>query len=101
MTDLEMVRKCAEAIDLGCYEVRGNNPEHTIRLNGSSQNYWPLTNDVQAMDLVKKLRLHIHADPLTWWVMEPKAMLDSGDHKDLNRAIVECVAAIGGRADGL
>lgn len=54
----------------------------------------PLHNDEDAMALVKKLRVQIHADPRTWWasLWVDQEMYDSADHEDINMAICECVA---------
>lgn len=102
ITDLDATRRCVEALDLGCYEVSCNRPEHTIRLNGShspENQYWPLANDAQAMALVKELGLEIRTfykrpdgtvrAPDEWVVCTTKNSVRSAN---LNRAIVMCVA---------
>lgn len=109
MTDLEMVRLCAEAVDIGCFEVSKNAPEHTIRLNGTQRNYWPLKNDEQAMALVKRLCLRVEFtnhriwlddyNPLHWlvcWAEHPEHHIYAIDARniDLNRAICECAAKV-------
>lgn len=111
MTDLEMTRLCAEAMGLphfatvpgsekisGIYESR-----IVIKGFGQGEIYHPLTDDAQAMALVKKFKV---------WNMFPDngslgrhgivvtiAKDESGNDgyvsehpDDLNRAIVECVA---------
>ena len=109
MTDLETVRLCAEAIDIGCFEVSLNVPESTIRLNGTQKNYWPLKDDVQAMALVKGLCLRVEFtnhrvwvddyNPLHWlvsWAEHPEHHIYAIDARniDLNRAICECAAKV-------
>lgn len=90
MTDLEMTKLCAEAMDVAM--ITGN----TIW----SSDYDPLHDDAQAMAMVKKFRLSIISGIEGGY----KVMQWRGDliHKnagyiymtdlDLNRAIVECVA---------
>jgi hypothetical protein len=64
------------------------------------QHYHPLTSDAQAMALVKHLRLHItdmqDGNTRAWSVFPPvlsgKRLGTYG--RDLNRAIVECVAKL-------
>lgn len=100
MDDLELVRLCILAMDLGCYEVPNNLPEHTIRLNGSSSpgnEYWPLTKDAQAMALVRRFKLSVGFNG-GWGCVknDERGMLLSGmfHYEDLNRAICECVASM-------
>ena len=96
MTNLEMIKRCAEKMD---YDV--STDIHGVvffRTDGTKQperhDYDPLHDDAQAMALVKKFELSIAPD-----------FMDSGcavfvvvcggvktHSHDLNRAIVECVA---------
>lgn len=103
MTDLEITRLCAEAMggkvkhDL---PLLADNVEGWIRLNGV--NYDPLTNDEQAMALVKRHRLDISDIKEEYWLVAkysetaignpPVANTDWSRDSDLNRAICECVA---------
>lgn len=99
MTDLEIVRACAMAADLSCYEVSDNEPRHSIRLSGShspENEYWPLENDAQAMALVKKFKLNISSwgtGLFTVWDQRGfNERYESNHYNDLNRAICECVS---------
>lgn len=101
MDDLEMVRRCAEAMGMpyqvannGSFVARMDSPTHTY--NGT---YNPLTDDAQAMALVKRLKLMItlpdsdtdkHDD--TWFVYPDGDNDIFGQSADLNRAIVTAVA---------
>lgn len=114
MSDLELVRLCAEAMGLYLLPAypKGHllyNPNHdrggfmwSGEIDGEgcyfiqSGAYDPLHDDAQAMALVKKMSLCISA-PQSYEVSGPKWGVGQ-DHKlstwgpDLNRAIVECVA---------
>lgn len=93
MTDVEMTKLCAQAMGFRIVYPSQDDLDLCIEINGvGAARYNPIKYDWQAMELVKKFRLHVQSDPLTWWVMEPINLRDSGDHQDLNRAIVECVA---------
>jgi hypothetical protein len=98
MTDLEITRKCAEAmgcvhlvdadVKWGCYK----NMEHPEW----KKLYNPLHNNAQAMELVKRFHLALYYR--TKIVTEPRweVCADFGNHmafsENLNRAICECVA---------
>lgn len=101
MTDLEMVRLCAEAMGLMIREVSLNAPEHTLRIEGvfgssSYGDYWPLTNRAQCFELVERFHLDVtYTDPYgeeqnCWWVSGED--LESNGSPDLSRAIVTTVA---------
>ena len=89
LSDLEITRKCAEAMGIypnskGCYVV-----------GGITMKYDPLYNDAQAMALLKKF--NPHADMGGAHCRFQKGKVSSGWHKfpeGLNRAICECVAAM-------
>ncbi len=110
LSDLEMTRLCAEAMGLthewddkavwlkvdnfsqGCEaqftHKRGHFFHWILR-------YEPLTNDAQAMALVKKMELLVSPcdEPgQPWWIAT--AADAQGLGHDLNRAIVECVAKL-------
>jgi hypothetical protein len=89
MTDLEMIKKCAEKMGIDAkfcetpiYSKRGK--------------YNPLHDDAQAMALVKKFVLSCRreqwSEGWTWVVYSSHAKFSR--NKDLNRAIVECVAKL-------
>ena len=77
MTDLEITLLCAEAM--------GYKP-------GEHYHWRPLHDDAQAMALVKKFRLNIHAHDEQWKVEEWGDDGAMALHETLNRAICECVA---------
>ncbi len=100
MNDIEITKRCAEAMGLTVWPekhsdglfVDGRGPV----LQGTFSTLWnPLTNDAQAMALVKKFVLHIE------WLATKDWSVDFGSraqiqfvacNSDLNRAICECVA---------
>ena len=107
MTDLEITKRCAEAIgiDKKFWPMRFSAPdmfgdESIFVTSIEKPTYNPLLDDAQAMALVKKLELRLQ---------EPEA-LPSADRRwrvtcwlptksvaqnvDLNRAICECVAKL-------
>lgn len=97
MTDLEMTKLCAEAMELEYVLVDKNKPRHTLRVRG--MDYWPLENDAQAMALVKMFPMTIEHPAIHdgYWQVESIEIFKGGFcpcvyDKDLNRAIVECVA---------
>jgi len=96
MTDLEMIKKCAEKMGVGVWSADGNEDRHYWRIlnsrSGGNQPYYPLENDAQAMALVKKFNLHIGRWN-TGWACELDGKWVSAQD-DLNRAIVECVAGL-------
>jgi len=102
VTDLEMIKKCAEK--MGYSIVAEPNAEnefkHTVLVNELRVGYCPLHDDAQAMALVKKLRLSIDTYEVGQWRVytEELATLHGtmfcADGDDLNRAIVECVSKL-------
>ena len=106
MTDLELVRKCAEAMGLWPDKIsiaKGN--EEIPEIWGfncgiypelSVGYYWPLHYDAQAMALIKKFNLHIDQRPNKQVsVQDPDfTAIATREDCDLNRAICECVAQI-------
>lgn len=91
MSDLEMVRACAIAIG---EQIRDDLSYLLYWHNSGWQMYDPLHDDGQAMALVKRFRLCIdpdREDSPGWGVISLD--VDAGaSGKDLNRAIVQCVA---------
>ena len=90
MTDFEMVKRCAEK--MGIHVV----PAHecwTQLVDGSYKKYDPLTDDAQAMALVKKFDLALYKTRNGFWIAtHPELLIGTSTNDDLNRAIVECVA---------
>lgn len=86
MNDLEMVKKCAEKMGLDA-----------LTIEQSLFDYNPLHDDAQAMALVKKFRLSIGPDDdsVKWCVWDNEdSSIEQIWGDDLNRAIVECIAAM-------
>ena len=94
MTDLEITKRCAEAMGMrqfeyfppgdypdqhGTYEISG---DEIYRLSGNSLGgynrypYDPLHDDAQAMALVKKFDLNIIKSDDEWWVHESPHICD-------------------------
>jgi len=88
MTDLEITKACAEAMG---YKL-DDTPQHHVRayIGMAVQDYWPLTDDAQAMALVKKFAKAIVRRKEGDWSIN----LNGARNADLNRAICECVAKI-------
>ena len=105
MTDLEMVKKCAErmGINYSLEDEYGNTDCGVFWKDPSdyyiTSEYDPLTDDAQAMALVKKFELEIcigvRFGDDGWLVSGERGnLLHEVWSKDLNRAIVECVAKL-------
>lgn len=103
MTDIEIIKKCADRMDYKvALDIHGT---FFFVTDGTKQperhDYNPLTDDAQAMALVKKFGLIIEPDgvmPTTeWWVqvwVSDEIRCTGFANKDLNRAICECVARL-------
>lgn len=94
MTDLELTRLCAQAMG---YEQRQVASIHSFQgydafetVDATGVVYWPLTNDVQAIALVKKFKLGLAYSG--YWSAYAPGDSANGFSTYLNRAIVECVA---------
>ena len=104
MTDLEMTRLCAEAMGIqltqpvtyrdamGGLRAIPNQAITDVHLNDSGLNYDPLHRAAQAMALVKKFGFGISQSRSGVWVVNDPVLIVGATDKDLNRAIVECVA---------
>lgn len=101
MTDLEMTKRCAEKMGYDKYGwqtggiVTGSNLP--ILMPDGRISYDPLHDDAQAMALVKKFNLSIFANfkvtaGTHGGIYYGKSPAHGVEAKDLNRAIVECVA---------
>lgn len=90
MNDLELTRLCAEAMGIPLSFVK-------VKKRADDMAYWPLTDDEQAMALVKKMDLSINrggqATHEAWWGVKTVGIRQVVN-KDLNRAICECVAKL-------
>ena len=107
MIDLELTKRCAEAIGLELCERHSHDwPMYfdgALGEWGADIRYDPLHDDAQAMALVKKFHLDIDSaiidgEKLWGW----RVMASNVSHArnlDLNRAICECVAKIGANHD--
>lgn len=103
MTDLELTKKCAEALG---WKFLGLASKHVafqvsdcaiISTNDSTGDHVfdPLHDDAQAMALVKKLQpCIVRPDSNGWWEVYMLESERAYSAKDLNRAICECVAAL-------
>ena len=96
MTDLEITRICAEAMG---FKVGDTIPIHRETASGSYPLYDPLHDDAQAMALVERFKLALeYVTPSDYlnpantdrWIVKYK-IFHTGNKKDLNRAICECV----------
>ena len=102
MTDLELTKKCAEAMGIALYpsEYPGLETKFYLHpiIDGKELNrrYDPLHDDAQAMALVKKLALDIYAPRKDFHWIVGTASITRVENTDLNRAIVECVAKLQG-----
>lgn len=92
VTDLEMTILCAEAMGYDVYLVSDFAGRERWMLRVNSQTYEPITDNAEAMALVKRLRLWIQAQEGFWHVHTSDDVADYANSPDLNRAIVECVA---------
>lgn len=86
MTDLEITKLCAEAMG-----YRFKNSAGVWDLHDAGQNFNPLHDDEQAMELVKQFHIAIGWNDPGWGAFgqHDKRWVNS---LDLNRAICECVA---------
>jgi hypothetical protein len=104
MDDLTMTRLCAQAMGLSASEWSHMVPPPSATSvpvyepeQGRFVGFDPLTNDAQAMALVKKFRLYLEyeSDSDEWFIGYPAPGSNiSADNTDLNRAICECVAKL-------
>ena len=90
MTDLEMTKLCAEAMGYEAIETGALSSPY-ILVREPYGRYHPLHDDAQAMALVKRFDLTLDKHGSSWWNVE-HILGSLAMHKDLNRAIVECVA---------
>lgn len=117
MTNLEITKLCAEAMDLDVVVHHADGYEDAIVTRSSAvyafrsdtDEYDPLHDDAQAMALVKRFYLMVtpifHRGLGREWVVTFQGRRDDGSSFDasaqdptFNRAIVECVAAMQKRA---
>ena len=104
MTDLEITKLCAEAMGLELLRILPTDTMCFVRKgveDGGAwdYDYWPLRDDAQAMELVKKFRLAVEYQGLpssaNWHVTGSMYSCNAS----LNRAICECVAKMQKRPD--
>lgn len=104
MSDIELIRKCAEKMGIEWFGEFGSDEGEIFLDIGPDAviQYNPLTDDAQAMGLVKRFGLEL-LDPIVkgeWWVTcywfvgQNKEQRSQAKNKDLNRAICECVAKL-------
>lgn len=113
MTDLEMTKLCAEAMDYGIVDdfadvtppMRGvdvipHDTSPAYAINAEPLRFAPLYDDAQAMALVKRFGLYIECETVNFTGDVPGFLWAAVTHEheiavedaNLNRAIVECVA---------
>jgi len=96
MTDLELTRRCAEAMGLSIQEIRDSareyrNPGASLFITDGDE-YDPLHDDAQAMELVRAFKLWISPLHSGKTRVETNEGGNLTDGSTINRAIVECVA---------
>lgn len=96
MTDLELVKACAEAMG---WEIDEENTVYfgevwVKRYTGPEGIYNPLEDDCQMAQLVKRFRLEITPYDELWNVGGGEGSGAAAQREDLNRAVCECVAKI-------
>ena len=98
VTDLEIHKRCAEAIGLKCY----TDADGDFCLEQDLQ-YRPLYDNAQCLELIEKLDINIKNDgcgnrKIVIILRDGKGVLHEHEHlaigKTLNRAVCECVANI-------
>jgi hypothetical protein len=92
MTDIEMTKLCADAMGITVVFAAGR-----WYINSYWEDcYGPLDLDDQAMELLKRFKLHsftnMDGDREIWVCLNDTNNSHFGNAPDLNRAIVECVA---------
>lgn len=98
MTEFDMVKRCADSMGLDLRVVSQNLPEHTLRSKkDNSDYYWPITNDAQAMALVKAHGLCVTYQRTRWIVGKSMSIREPATDVNLNVAI--CMASIGERSN--
>ena len=103
LDDLTATRLCAEAAEIRTWDEYGK--PYCKDLFGLEMQYWPLTNDAQAMALVKRFGLGFDRNIILgeWHVImvdERSVVKNQGADADLNRAIVYCVAKMAAIREG-
>lgn len=98
MTDLEIIKRCAEKmIFLGEYRAfhAPVDDDPWVEFpDGTGGDYDPLHDDAQCFALVRKLKLDVYLrnyEPALWGA---GTMIAQAESNDLNRAICECVAKL-------
>ena len=103
LSDLEATRLCAEAMGYTAREWTHMVPVPSPTSIAVYNREWPhpfgfdpLTDDAQAMALVKRFNMGIGQDSEGRWsaVMQKPTYCQSFHHATLNAAIVHCVAAL-------
>lgn len=96
MTDLEIIRRCAEKMGIEWFGEYGESDTDTIFLDiareGDVVEYNPLTDDAQCMALVKKFRITVSNQEGGKWGAFKNHYDCWSENADLNRAVCECVA---------
>lgn len=88
MTDLDMIKACADATGIALQHGESVTGRKWWYIAHSCIEYNPLEDDKQAMAVLKTMLLDVSAWPDRFEVWNGRA---SAEAADLNRAIVECV----------
>ena len=86
-----MTRLCAEAIGYRGPFRKGDDIYDERGIHIGDGPWWPISNDAQAMALVKKLRPHVNPG-CGGWMVESRRPEIFANSESLNRAIVKYVA---------
>lgn len=94
MDDLTITRLCADASGIDHFRLSGSEHVYCYTNEGMAIQYNPLTNDAQAMALVKTFRMDVYPDGDEWAAYVPFAngVGFRNTDIDLNRAICLAVA---------
>ena len=98
MTDFEMIKKCALKMGIEIAEENGRIQAISYfrerRSMPNYDDYDPLTNDAQAMAMVKRFEMQIITGYSNGWIVSVNRGRNDAQNENLNRAIVECVAKL-------
>lgn len=98
MTDLELIKKCADRMGYNCYTKTYPATEFLQSYQNiefpTGQEYNPLYDDAQAMELVKKVELDILKHEDKWQVGKSYTFDKPEIDSNLNLAICQCVAKL-------
>jgi hypothetical protein len=98
MDDLEITRRCAEAMGIEVFvDAFGDLCVENGDIGADNYFYSPLTDDAQCFALVKKFRLLVDGGNAGAWCVHSDVVGSGKINENLNRAICECVANMKGK----